>query len=232
VRVAVFNIRGGRGMDERTNLARTAGAVASISGGAGGGRSLDVLALNEVHGGGLLGGPDQAAQLAALLKMPYLFAPTERRWWHEDFGNGVLCALPVTSWTRLPISTDAARGYRNLLLLRVPLGGRTMNVLITHLERRGEREPGMRLVGEMFRSLEPPAVLLGDLNAMPGESPALESLRHGAGVADVLTRPGLKHQDTCWILARGMDATDAGSVDDGASDHPLFWADLSASDSR
>ena len=214
LRVAAFNIHGGKGRDGRRDLNRTAAALSDF----------DLVGLNEVHGGD----PDQAERLGRATGMAWLFAPVERVGGRDDFGNGLLSRLPVRHWQRLPISGTAAETHRNVLLARVPYGGRTVNVLLTHLARpAGERPGQLRAVAELFLALEPPAVLMGDLNTRRGDA-QIERLLKEEGVIDALDAGGDGEPEPTidWVLVRGLRVVSAGRRDQGASDHPLVWAEL------
>jgi endonuclease/exonuclease/phosphatase family metal-dependent hydrolase len=214
LRVASFNIHGGKGRDGRRDLARTAALL----------RDFDVVGLNEVHGGD----PDQAERLGRATGMAWLFAPVERMGGRDDFGNGLLSRLPVRHWQRLPISPAGAETHRNIVLARLPVGGRTVNVLVTHLARPGDERPGqLRAVAELFLALQPPAVLMGDLNTRRGDE-QLERLLAEAGVVDALGvgDEGVPAPAIDWLLVRGLRVVSSGRRDDGSSDHPLVWAEL------
>ena len=215
-RIAAFNIQSGRGLDGKTDLSRTAKLLSSF----------DLIGLNEAQGS--FSRPDQVEELGRILRMPRLFAPSERRWWHDDFGNGLLSRLPVRHWSieQLPGAPDS--GYRSVVRAAVPLAdGQTLHVLITHLDRTTDRLEQLRLVGELFRSLREPAVLMGDLNTR-GDDPAMVELLSVAGVVDPIgDTPRLPAKERIdWILTRGLRTIDGGVVITTVSDHPLIWAEL------
>ena len=120
--------------------------------------------------------------LGEKLKLPWLFAPVERRWWKDSFGNGALTSLPILHWQRIPLGGEEATSHRNLLLLRVQFSGQPLNVLITHLSRDADRPHELRSVISLFQSLQEPALLIGDLNSEPAD-PQISELRKTAGVA-------------------------------------------------
>ena len=219
-RVATFNIHGCKGLDGRRDPTRIAQCL----------QGLDLVALNEVHGHRYASPPDQAEDLGRRLGLGWLFAPAEARWWGIDrFGNGLLTALPVRSWQRIPLVRCYDHSCRNVLLATAECPGGTVRVLVTHLvagEDR-ERQGQLRAVIALFESLAEPALLLGDLNSA-GDDPHLGQLLARPGIADPLGKrrgsPGRPRID--WILTRGLRTVDAGSLDSGASDHPMFWAEL------
>ncbi|MEX2122127.1 MAG: endonuclease/exonuclease/phosphatase family protein [Pirellulales bacterium] len=219
LRIGTFNIHGGKGRDRLRDLRRTAECL----------RTLDVVGLNEVHGAWFWQQSDQAAVLGHELGLQWLFAPTEERWWHYRFGNGMLSSLPVTSWQQIPLARRHGRSFRNLLLANVQYGGRTIRVVVAHIDRSSdeERRTQLRVAGDLFMSLAAPAVLLGDMNT-PGEEPEIRRLLDAPGVrdplADVLGDKAPRRID--WIFTRGLRTLDAGIVEIGASDHPHIWAEL------
>lgn len=218
IRVATFNIHGGAGNDRRLDLDRTAAAL----------HGFDLIMLNEVHGAYFWQSAGQAQRLAELTHHRWLFAPTEERWWHHQFGNAVLSSAQVTQWQRLGLPSHG-RGYRNLVLLTFERGDRTLHVVGTHLDRNDPRDRAEQFQAAtgLFLALAEPAILLGDLNTTADEAPLTELLARadvGDPLREVLGDSTPRRID--WILTRGLKTIDAGIVDDGASDHPLIWAEL------
>ncbi|HVU89267.1 MAG TPA: endonuclease/exonuclease/phosphatase family protein [Pirellulales bacterium] len=218
-RVGIFNIHGGRGPDNVRDLTRTADCL----------RDIDLVGMNEVLGPKLWWQTDQCQQLGKLLDTQWLFAPTESRWWDGSFGNGLLCRLPVTAWQRIPLPRAGAHTHRNVVFSTIDVSGHAVHVLLTHLDSRDaeRRHEQLRTVGELFLSLAPPAILLGDMNTLP-DDPQLQELLGVPGVVDAvaagMTEPPPRRID--WLLTRGLRTVAAGCEDHGASDHPLYWADV------
>jgi endonuclease/exonuclease/phosphatase family metal-dependent hydrolase len=220
LRLGTFNIHSGVGADGKEDLGRVAEVLRK--------RRLDVIGLNEVRGPAAWGGGDQAGALGEELGMGNLFLPTERQWGSEHFGNGLLCALPVKDWQRIPLAGTAGRGKRNLTITRVEIGGRTVSILSTHLDRGADREAQLRRVWEHFLEAPEPAVLMGDLNTR-SDDPLMRRLLVTPGVDDVVARAlgeRTPAERIDWILTRGLDGVDAGIVEEGASDHPMVWAEV------
>ncbi len=224
LRVGTFNIHSGRGADGIRDLPRTARALSEIP--------LDLVALQEVRGN-LLTGDNQASRLAETLEMAWLYAPAERRWYALEFGNALLAATGVQSWQRIALPRQFAPDYRNAVLTVVEHGGHAVRVLATHIHQRQQRERDAQLlaVAEIFLHLEEPAILLGDLNC-PADQPPLRQLLQMPGVIDAVgeavRRKGASEPPgrVDWIITRGLRPIDGGIVDQGASDHPLVWAEL------
>jgi endonuclease/exonuclease/phosphatase family metal-dependent hydrolase len=213
-RVACFNMRGGRGEDGEVDLARTAEALGG----------LDLIGLNEVHGAQAPFGQDQAALLGERLGMGHLFAPAERRWWRGHFGNGVLCRLPVGRWRRIPLISTRTIGLRNVLHLEVEVSGRPVQVFITHVDNRADRDRQLRAVLDRFCAAPAPAVLLGDLNAPPTTAAMVELLRRPDVSDAAASAPGDHADHIDWILVRGLRVLRAGVRPTAASDHPVVMA--------
>lgn len=210
LRVASFNIRRGRGRDGRVDLDRT---LACLGG-------FDVIGLNEIDGGWPFGiARDQTRVLGERLGMAALFAPTERRFWHPHFGNGLLSRLPVLSWTRIPLAQHDAISRRNMLLVRLAAGDHVLSVMITHADSGPDRDRQLEALAAAFATLPAPALLLGDLNAGP-DHPVLAALTAEAGLAAGNGSLPPRDDGIDWILARGLQPVRAGSCDVGASDHP------------
>jgi len=218
-RVACFNIRRGKGNDGVRDLNRTADAIRRIK--------PDVVGLFEVDGRPWGTNRNQAADLADQLGMAAVFAPTERRFWHDHFGNALLSRVRFGSVNRIPLPCTQYRKFRNALLTRYVVGGRTVNFLAAHLDRVKDREQQLRDVFALFHSLKAPAVLVGDLNTMDNDPLLHELLARGDSVNALLAcRGDWPQRRVDWILARGVNVLNSGCVDDGVSDHPLMWADL------
>jgi endonuclease/exonuclease/phosphatase family metal-dependent hydrolase len=161
------------------------------------------------------------------LQLSWLFAPAERRWWHYEFGNGVLTRLPVNGWERIPLPRTFGKGFRNLVLLRSNFGGKPLNVVITHIDRSDNRERAaqVRFVADYFLALAEPALLMGDLNTDANDA-ELRRLLDSPGVVDSLSQIAGVPRHIDWILVRGLVVRDSGMREVGASDHPALWAEL------
>lgn len=222
LRVATFNIAGGVGKDGKFDLTRTLAAV----------RGFDVVGVEEVHGS-LIG--DLGNEIYGLGKesgLPLLFAPTERQWFHESFGNGILCDLRITHWQRFPISTSASHSNRNILLVDAIYFDKPLHIIVTHLDRHEDHDAELRSVISLFNDLSEPAILLGDLNTMESD-PQLQSLDSSPGFINCLRSKlgdGIDPINADWIYVRGLRCLNAGFSDNGASDHHLAWADLAPLD--
>ena len=215
LRLGTFNVDGGQGTDGKVDLARTARCL----------QRLDVIGLEEVHGG-WGDPPDQARPLGDLLHLPHLYVPAERRWGRDWFGNAFFTDLPVHRWQRVVLPSTGLHAKRNFLLSNLDWHGRTLNVVTTHVDFKGNGDEQLADVTRAFLAQPLPAVLMGDLNH-PASSPQIKALLATSGVEEAVGRvldpvPGRVD----WIFLRGLRTVDAGSVDLGASDHPAYWAEV------
>ena len=151
LRVATFNIHHGEGRDGRTDLRRTAAAIATTG--------ARLIALQELDVGMARSGRvDQPSELAELLGLQVRFFPTLHR--DGDYGIGVAAEDDMAPrFEPLPrISDEEPRGV-------VIASWRGTTVLATHLslKERPRRVQTEALAG-MVADLRGPVVLLGDLN--------------------------------------------------------------------
>ena len=219
LRVATFNIHSGKGTDRRYDLARTAAVFPY---------PVDVVGLNEVRGTWDQSWPDQAAQLGNLLGMRSAFVSTERRWWHDHFGNALLTRIPIRQIHRLPLPGTRGKAFRSATLAQFEFQQQTVQLLAVHVDSQSDREEQLRTVISLFVGLQSPAILMGDLNSTP-DDPQLQELLARPDVVDALRNEptdarGRQHID--WILARGFRCLSGKLIANEASDHPAAIAEL------
>lgn len=217
LRVASFNLHRGVGRDRVYDLQRAADTLVGF----------DLIGLNEVAGGWLGHDPSQAATLGQRLGMGAVFAPTEQRWWHDHFGNGVLTRLPVQRWESVPLVGTRGRAFRNYTTCEIPWQGVTLCMMVTHIDREADRGPQLDAVFQAFNELRAPAVLMGDFNTRR-DDPRIERFLARDDVTDTLAGADedvmRRHID--WIFTKGLRTIETGTRDLGASDHPCVWAEL------
>ena len=222
LKLGSFNIHSGKGSDGIRNLARTADLLTDV----------DFAGLYEVRATSDANQPNQAAVLAHLRETAWLFAPTERQWWSDHFGNGLIYRTPVRSVIRLPLVNTRGKAYRNAVLSTVELQSGDVRVISVHIDREGDRQRQLKTVIELFLGLEEPCVLMGDLNTTAND-PLLADLRDRNDVRSPLhdTAPeGTTIQAIDWIFTRGLKTISAALVENKASDHPVLKAELAPID--
>ncbi|HEY0981796.1 endonuclease/exonuclease/phosphatase family protein [Schlesneria sp.] len=211
--IASFNIHGGKGTDGVRSVSR----IADLLGG------VDYAGLYEVRGAGSRNEPNQAASVAELNRSGWLFAATERRWWSDHFGNGLLYRIPIRSALRIPLVNTRGKAYRNAILATVPLQQGDVRVLSVHIDREKDRLHQLQAMIDLFLGLQPPCILMGDLNTIAGD-PLLTSLLERPGVHSPLHESlpeRLSSQNIDWIFTRGLETVNVSLVQNTASDHPV-----------
>lgn len=210
LRIASYNIHGGKGRDGQVDFRRIARDL----------QDIDLAALYEVRGHPL---SSQANILGEVAGLNAAFLATERRWWHDHIGNAVLTKLPVEIVTRIPLVNTRGKAFRQVVLIDVPLQDTTVHLLATHIDSQQDREPQLKVVIQLFNALASPAILMGDLNSGPTD-PQLVELLLQPDVDSVLDADAGQHID--WIITRGLKCIAAELVDSRASDHPVVKATL------
>ena len=216
LRVATFNIRRGVGLDGCRDTGRIAHQLEGV----------DLVGLNEVDGQDD-DAANQAAALGMKLGMNWLYAPSERMRGRDNIGNAVLTNLPATGYTRLPMRKTKPDGYRNIVLLNILLDGMPVHVIVTHTDGSEDRDAQLKLATELFQSLQPPAILMGDFNTQ-SDHPTLRALLDRPDVEESLstTKTPARPDRIDWLFTRGLHITAAGFDDRGYSDHPMIWAEM------
>ncbi|MDQ3954862.1 MAG: endonuclease/exonuclease/phosphatase family protein [Actinomycetota bacterium] len=151
-KIATFNIRHGRGLDDAVDLKRTATAIADTG--------ADLIALQELDRGfERSGGIDQPAALQELSGLVVTFWPTVRRAGRE-YGFAVACEVALAGeWHDLPRrAEEEPRGA-------VAVRWRGLHVVATHLSTdRGARRLQTDELLRVASDLPAPVVVVGDLN--------------------------------------------------------------------
>jgi endonuclease/exonuclease/phosphatase family metal-dependent hydrolase len=227
LRIATFNIHAGVGRDGVRDLGRTADALSK----------LDIAALQEVRNPLLSFDGPQISNLADKLRMAWVFVPAERRWWHNDYGTGLLTRIAPVDCLRIPLPTANRRRFRTAVLTNFKYQARLVHLLAVHIDLDEERDvhnAQLRTVADLFLSLQEPAILLGDLNDV-STHPEIARLLNTPGVHNALARipaPTVKTNPIDWIFTRGFDTVRAEWLVNPASDHPVARADLKLSNGR
>jgi endonuclease/exonuclease/phosphatase family metal-dependent hydrolase len=175
-----YNIRSGRGTDNRYDLARVADVIASFD--------PDIVALQEVDAGlERSGGVDQASELGARLGMDTLFAAALENNGGR-YGIATLTKLPTLAARKidLPIVTKLRSEPRCALASHHRWNGGELEMFNTHLSTIfRERSGQVTTIVEAYAAEA--LVIAGDFNCTP-LSPAFRFLRRGLRSATWLAR--------------------------------------------
>ncbi len=175
IRVLSYNIHHGAGADGRIDLDRTARVIGSVT--------PDVVALQEVDRGvARTERIDEPALLADSTGLRVVFEPNIR-YQGGDYGNAVLSRLPIVSQTNRALPSMYDGEQRGVLDLEVRAGGPDgpiLRIFATHLDYRSddaERLASADMINRLpLEDPDQPAILLGDLNALP-DSPTLQQFQ-------------------------------------------------------
>lgn len=224
LRIATYNMRGAKGIDDIRDIKRTATAL----------QGFDLIGLNEVRGKTLLSRSSQVEKLGEILKMGWLFLPTQERYFKESFGNGLLSSLPVDIWYREPLISEfgnnTSSSYRNLSTIQFNFNDKLITLLLTHLDFNVVKKIQLSYVINEFAKYKH-CILVGDLNSRR-DDPALIGLLNKDTTIDAINL-ALGPKDTPdridWIMVKGFNVIDGGYAPPGVSDHPLYWVELEIS---
>ena len=175
LRVVAYNIKHGRGMDDRVDLQRVARVLRGLD--------ADVIALQEVDDRTeRTDRVDQVAVLAEALGYRGFHGP-HRPYQGGHYGNAILTRLPVREVRTRPIP-PASGSALAVLEVRVDLpSGATASVVSVHLAGSvDERMAQAEAVTASFAGAGHPVVLAGDFNGRPG-GPVVTSLAEDWRVA-------------------------------------------------
>jgi len=184
----------------------------------------DLISLHECRGDGPWW-KNNPETLGDLVGMQSLFMPTEIWWWRNWFGNGMLTRIKIDSWETTSLPSGHRMAYRQYTVFKVPFGAKTLSVIMTHVGKKSDRAEQFKVVEEKFMSLPEPCILMGDMNTRPYDPLVVDLLAKGVEdpVGQRLTYP---RDRVDYIFTRGVKWTDAGLVENTASDHPLVWLEI------
>jgi endonuclease/exonuclease/phosphatase family metal-dependent hydrolase len=243
VRVMSFNIHHGADPADNLDLERIAGVIEDSG--------AEIIGLQEVDNrwSSRSDFEDQAAWLAERLGMHYAYAAnldrdpaagqTERR----QYGTAVLSEYPILSsenhlLTNIEYEIRPTE-QRGLLETVINVEGNHISFYNTHLDhqRSEQRQSQMKEILAISEETDRPAVLVGDLNAVPGTPEMDAVLSRFSDVFEALGRPDdftypVENPDRRidYILARGqIQPLSAEVIDSDSSDHLPVIADLEIS---
>ena len=164
-RIVTYNVHNCVGVDGRLDVARIAAVLAHLR--------PDVVALQELDvGRARSDGVDQAHAIAARLGMSFHFHAALKVA-EEQYGDAILTAAPLTLVRAGPLpgsSTLRRLEPRGALWVQAELGGRTVQIINTHLGLvpHEQRAQALCLTGPEWLGhpdCQGPVMLVGDFNA-------------------------------------------------------------------
>lgn len=226
LRVLSYNIHHGRGTDGVVDLERIAGVIR--------GCAADVVLLQEVDDRtDRTGRIDQTAELGRLTGLHAEFG-RQIDFQGGRYGQAILSRTPLEEPRVHVLSGDPDRETRIAFSVRTTVAGRPLVVVGTHLHHR---DPTARL--EQARAIEAldlgagPAILGGDLNAVPGSEPLaalLASWRSTTDEPQPTFPAGEPVRQIDFILYRAAGVLEPGEVrvldEPVASDHRPILAEF------
>jgi endonuclease/exonuclease/phosphatase family metal-dependent hydrolase len=180
LRILSYNIHHGEGVDGKLDLERIAGVIRAVE--------PDLVALQEVDKNvPRSGSVDQPAELARLTKVHVVFGaniPLDG----GEYGNAVLSRLPVRKHENHKLPCFDGGEQRGVLAVEIDLPGaadsdddQPLLFLATHLDHRPkdeERLASAKAINELVaKHADQPAILAGDLNAVPESAVLTEFAR-------------------------------------------------------
>ena len=172
LRLATYNILGGRNTDGRQDLTRVAEVIRAIN--------PDVIALQEVDvGTERIKGVDVPGELGRLTGMNHVFG-SAMPYQGGHYGEAVLSRLPLSEIKRHPLPHQEKSEPRMALeaVLETGADKKKFSFVATHLDHARNPTDRMMQVGEIIRvttGIPHPVILAGDLNARP-DSEAIKAL--------------------------------------------------------
>lgn len=221
LRVLTYNIHHGEGRDGKFDYERLAGKIEELR--------PDVAVLQEVdRGTKRAGGVDQAARLAELTGMKFVFGRA-MPYDGGEYGLAILSRFPIERSETYPLPFDFGREPRALLRARiVPEGGLPVfdcwGTHLCHQEEVARVRQVKQIRWVISRFDDAPAVLAGDFNARPGSAP-MEAM-----LAEDWLDAAAPQSEIDYVLIRRTDAWRVAKVvvleDRTVSDHRPVLAEL------
>jgi len=156
-----YNIHVGVGMDKKLDLQRIADVINR--------ERPDLVGLQEVDRGvKRTEGKDEIAELAAMTRMEYAFAPN-LDFQGGKYGVAILSRFPIKNTIHRMFENNREAERRGMLLVEVEVDRKLLTFVTTHLDyqfedgRLFETEQLMRHVGEV----KGPLIVVADLNDVP-----------------------------------------------------------------
>ena len=224
-----YNIHVGVGMDKKLDLQRIADVINK--------EKPDLVGLQEVDRGvKRTEGKDEIAELAAMTKMEFAFAPN-LDYQGGKYGVAILSRLPIRNTVHRMYENKREAERRGMLKIEVDLDGKLVNFVTTHLDYQYE-DGRLFETEQLLKFLEEtkgPLIVVADLNDTPdgGAYKLMDTLFDDAWIAsrtkgDGFSYPAdkpVKRIDHIFYRDR-VRAKKAWVVETLASDHVPVVAEL------
>ena len=161
LRVMTYNIHVGVGMDKKLDLQRIADVINR--------EKPDLVGLQEVDRGvKRTEGKDEIAELAALTRMEYAFAPN-LDFQGGKYGVAILSRFPIKNTVHRMFENKREAERRGMLLVEVAVDGKPLAFVTTHLDY--QFEDGRVFETEQLLSfladVKGPLIVVADMNDVP-----------------------------------------------------------------
>src|SRR5215216_6166384 len=224
LRVMTYNIHVGVGMDKKLDLQRIADVINK--------EKPDLVGLQEVDRGvKRTEGKDEIAELAAMTRMDFAFAPN-LDFQGGKYGVAILSRLPIRNTVHLMFENKREAERRGMLKVEVDVGGRKVNFVTTHLDYQFE-DGRLFETEQLLKALESvkgPLIVVADLNDTP-EGSAYKLMRtlfddawitsraKGDGFSYPADKPVKRIDHIFYRTKAGVRAKKAWVIETLASDH-------------
>lgn len=224
LRVMTYNIHVGVGMDKKLDLQRIADVINR--------EQPDLVGLQEVDRGvRRTEGKDEIAELAAMTRMHFAFAPN-LDYQGGKYGVAILSRWPIKDTVHRLFQNRREAERRGMLKVEVDAGGRRVNFVTTHLDyqfedgRLFETEQLLKFLADV----KGPLIVVADLNDIP-EGSAYKLMRtlfddawvasgaKGDGFSYPADKPVKRIDHIFYRTGDGVRAKKAWVVETAASDH-------------
>ena len=231
LRVMTYNIHVGVGVDKKLDLQRIADVINK--------EKPDLVGLQEVDRGvKRTEGKDEIAELAAMTKMEFAFAPN-LDYQGGKYGVAILSRLPIKSTVHRMFENKREAERRGMLEIVIELDGKRVNFVTTHLDYQFE-DGRLFETEQLLKFLEGtkgPLIVVADLNDTPDGSAYqlmrtifgdawIASKANGDGFSYPADKPVKRIDHIFYRTSDRVRAKKAWVVETLASDHIPVVAEL------
>lgn len=231
LRVMTYNIHVGVGMDKKLDLQRIADVINH--------EQPDLVGLQEVDRGvKRTEGKDEIAELAAMTRMHFAFAPN-LDYQGGKYGVAILSRLPLKATVHTMFENKREAERRGMLKVEVDVDGKSITFVTTHLDYQFEdgRLFETEQLLKILEDVKGPLIVVADLNDVPEgsayklmrvnfEDAWITSRAKGDGFSYPADKPSKRIDHIFYRPANRIRATKAWVVETLASDHVPVVAEV------